>query len=68
MTATCDVCGNATDHVVLKVYKASMINSRRPDGRIDANLYTHRANIGVCCVLKINSLIDWKPRRKRAPR
>lgn len=59
----CDYCGNRCDRIVLKLYKVNP-SVERPEGRRpDANLYTHRAHIGPCCVLKVNE-INWRPRAK----
>lgn len=58
----CSVCGNETERIVLKLYKAPV--ARRARGRVDANLYSHRADVGTCCMLKINE-IDWIERRTR---
>ena len=60
MMPTCDYCGKETERIVLRLYKAR----KREVGRTDAINYTHRANIGPCCVMRVNA-IGWKPREPR---
>ena len=57
---TCDFCGNQTERIVVRLYKAR----KREVGRTDAINYTHRANIGSCCVMRINA-INWQPRQSQ---
>lgn len=52
----CDVCGKPTERIALKLYKTQF-------GK-DHSEYTDHADVGTCCVLKINE-ISWSPRRRK---
>lgn len=54
---TCDVCGKPIDRVALKLFKVSRLNPK-----VKKEDYSHHADVGECCVMKINQ-INWVPRR-----
>lgn len=53
----CDVCGQPIEKVKLKLYKAPKTN-----GATDHTSYTDHADVGECCVVKINA-INWQRRK-----
>lgn len=55
----CDVCGKPTERVVVKLYKAPKENSRSDHSR-----YKAHADVGACCVTKINE-IQWQERQTK---
>lgn len=54
---TCDSCGKPMERVVLKLYKTVNTGPRTTDH----TKYTDSADIGECCVVKING-INWTKR------
>lgn len=57
-TYTCDFCGKETKRIALKLWKASRMHSK-----VSHNDYTHHADIGECCVMKVNG-IRWQERTR----
>jgi len=58
----CDVCGKLTSRVAVKLFKVSRMHSK-----VSHNDYTHHADVGECCVMKINE-IRWQERRRQPHR
>lgn len=54
----CDYCNKPTNKIAVKLFKTPA-NGRRAHHR-----YSHHADIGECCINKVN-LINWSPRQKR---
>jgi hypothetical protein len=58
----CDACGEETDEIVSKLFLAPVIRGKT---RTNHGNYTAHADVGVCCVEKLTTMVTWQKRLSR---
>lgn len=62
-TTTCDICGNKTDRIVMKLFMTPIKNGVK--GQHVHSAYTGHADVGECCGEKMVRQVKWQPRKTR---